>query len=236
MMFGGDTSRCTTPSSCPSGPRASCAACSPSHAWMMMPATTRKSSIFPAFDSRVIMRDSGTPWRYSIAMNHVPANSPNASTWHTFLWIELAREVRLVAEHRHEVLVLGEVRQDPLEHEDVLRSTATVAGARERSRPYRRSRASRSADSCRNPWRREGPDVPAGMVTWSIMPEEFPGFKPELPRNAGLASRRPSCKPRPGAAPGPSLVRCDHRPGRYLPTRRGRNAAGFQLVTSARVG
>ena len=40
----------------------------------MMPATTRTSSIFPAFDSRVIIRDSGTPCRYSIAMNHVPPN------------------------------------------------------------------------------------------------------------------------------------------------------------------
>ena len=33
---------------------------------------------------------------------------------------QLAREVRFVAEHRHEVLVLREVRQDALEHEHVL--------------------------------------------------------------------------------------------------------------------
>ena len=96
----------------------------------MMPATTRTSSIFPAFDSRVIIRDSGTPCRYSIAMNHVPANSPNAWTWQTFLWSELAREVGLVAEHRHEVLVLREVRQDPLEHEHVVRLAAPVGRAR----------------------------------------------------------------------------------------------------------
>ncbi len=85
MMLGGDTSRCTTPISWPSVPRASCAECSPSQAWTRMPATTRKSSIFPAFESRVIMRDSGTPWRYSIAMNQVPATWPNDITWQTFL-------------------------------------------------------------------------------------------------------------------------------------------------------
>ncbi len=73
MMFGGDTSRWTTFSEWPSGPRASWAAWRPSHACTMMPATIRTSSIFPAFDSRVIIRDSGTPWRYSMAMNQVPA-------------------------------------------------------------------------------------------------------------------------------------------------------------------
>src|SRR5207302_4976371 len=42
---------------------------------------------------------------------------------------ELAREVRLVAEHRHEVIVFREVRKDPLEHEKLFRS-----GLRLRSR------------------------------------------------------------------------------------------------------
>ena len=94
----------------------------------MMPATTRKSSIFPAFDSFVIMRDSGTPCRYSIAMNHVPANWPNDMHLAHVLVDELAREVRLVAEHRHEVLVLREVREDPLEHEHVVAATAEPVG------------------------------------------------------------------------------------------------------------
>ena len=63
-------------------------------------------------------------------MNHVPANSPNACTWHTFLWTSVTRELRLVAEHRHEVLVLREVREDPLEHEDVLMVRDHVARAK----------------------------------------------------------------------------------------------------------
>ena len=33
---------------------------------------------------------------------------------------QLARELRLVAEHRHEMVVFGEVREDPFEDENVL--------------------------------------------------------------------------------------------------------------------
>jgi len=41
---------------------------------------------------------------------------------------QLAREVRFVAEHRDEVIVLGEVRQDPLEHEHLLRLAVALRG------------------------------------------------------------------------------------------------------------
>jgi hypothetical protein len=47
---------------------------------------------------------------------------------------ELAREIGFVAEHRDEVIVLGEVRQDPLEHHHVVfarRHTARTRGTRE---------------------------------------------------------------------------------------------------------
>ena len=42
-----------------------------------------------AFDSFVIIRDSGTPCRYSIAMNQVLPYWPNDITWQTFLWTSL---------------------------------------------------------------------------------------------------------------------------------------------------
>jgi hypothetical protein len=89
MMLGGDTSRWTISSGTPSGPFASCAAWRPSHVWQMMPATTRVEHL-PAFESRVIMRDSGTPWRYSIAMNHA-GELAVASTRQMFLWSSRSR-------------------------------------------------------------------------------------------------------------------------------------------------
>ena len=48
------------------------------------------------------------------------------------LVLEVTGELRLVAEHRDEVLVLGEVREDPLEHEHVARADAGTGHAREK--------------------------------------------------------------------------------------------------------
>src|SRR3954471_9499323 len=50
----------------------------------------------------------------------------------------LAREVRLVAEHRHEVLILREVRKDALDHEDVAAGRSGRARQEDLRHPTRR--------------------------------------------------------------------------------------------------
>ena len=201
MMFGGDTSRWTTPSSCPSVPRASCAECRPSHAWQMMPATIAEVEHLPGLrQPRHHARQ-----RYPVEVLH--RDEPRAGelrrttcTWQTFLWTSLlARSAssRNIVTKCSSSARCGRIR---LSTSTSLRS-GRRSGARDRSRPCRRSRASRSADSCRNLARRAGRASPPESSRCLLCPRISRDLSPSCHRPGG-----------PVQTPGPSPGEADiHR-------------------------
>ena len=57
------------------------------------------------------------PSTYSMTMKYVLSPTPMSKTWTQFECERCARQPRLVEEHRDELLLLGEVRQDALDRD-----------------------------------------------------------------------------------------------------------------------
>ena len=133
-----------------------CAWCRPSHACARTP---RRSAGAASRGVALEHEAQSTPSRYSIARNSSPSSSPSSNTWHTFGCDSCAAMRPSSRNISTKWRVVGEVRQDALDREQ-LREPAGAARARheqlrhatdaELERAARSGRASREACHARD--------------------------------------------------------------------------------------
>ena len=173
----------------------------------------------PSSSVRRMTSRSGSPWRYSIAIQYVSSCLPSSKTGRDVGVRDARRDARLVEEHVDEALVLDQVRVDALDGDPLLEAAGPVDRAPGARSPSRRRRSRRRRGSARgrtSPERaprseRRPPRAPMrrGVVGAVV------GHGPIL-LSSGPARGRPYIEPyrRTRGEPDRSAARCQRRPPR----------------------